>query len=55
MTRATRGAWVSPTVNTISHSFGPTAETASRTNTICGKASSTSLLRMSTSSSQPRE
>ena len=30
MTRATRGAWVRPTVTTtISHSFGPIAETAS--------------------------
>ena len=35
MTRATRGAWVRPTVRTISHSFGPIAETASRTKMIC--------------------
>ena len=40
MTRATRGACVKPTVRTISHSFGPIAETASRTKMICGNDSS---------------
>ncbi len=55
ITRATRGACVIPTVSTISHSFGPIAETASSTKMICGNASTTSLIRMSTSSSQPRE
>src|SRR5918995_3304606 len=54
MTRATRGAWVSPTVRTISHSFGPSADTARSTKMICGNASSTSLARISTSSSQLR-
>jgi hypothetical protein len=54
ITRATRGAWVRPTVETISHSFGPMADTASRTKMICGKASRTSLPLMSTSSSQLR-
>ena len=54
MTRATRGACVRPTAMTMSHSFGPRAETASSTRMICGKASSTSLPRMSTSSSQLR-
>src|SRR3954469_1129268 len=55
ITRATRGAWVKPTVRTISHSFGPTADTASSTKMIAGNDSSTSLPRMSTSSSQLRE
>ncbi len=55
ITRATRGACVRPTIRTISQSFGPSAETASSARMICGKASSTSLPRISTSSSQLRE
>src|SRR6185503_9252986 len=54
MTRATRGAWVRPTVRTRSHSFGPIAETTSRMKMIAGNDSRTSLPRMSTSSSQLR-
>src|SRR5919108_733637 len=55
ITRATRGAWVIPTVTTISQSFGPIAETASSTKMICGNASTTSFPRISTSSTQLRE
>ena len=55
MTRATRGACVPPTHSTISHGRGPKADTASRVRMIGGNARMTSLPRISTSSSQPRE
>ena len=55
VTRATRGIVVIPTASTISHSFGPTVETATSASTIDGKARITSMIRMSTSSRSPRE
>ena len=55
ITRATRGLCPIATTRTISHSFGPSAETASSARMICGNASTTSLPRISTSSTQLRE
>ncbi len=53
-TRAMRGACEMPTMSTISHSRGPRMETNSSARTICGKASTTSRMRMMDSSIQRR-
>ena len=53
-TRATWGACESPTATTSSHALGPTTDTSSSTNTICGNASSTSTARITMVSGVPR-
>ena len=55
VTRATRGIVVRPTVSTISHDLGPTVAMATSASMICGKARITSIPRIRTSSSLPRE
>ena len=53
-TRATRGACEAPTSTTMTHDAGFwSAVSTTRASRICGKASSTSLSRMITSSHQP--
>ena len=55
VTRAARGMVVNPTARTSSQSFGPTVAASTSAKTICGSEMKTSIVRMRTSSSLPRE
>jgi len=55
VTLATRGMVVNPTARMMVTGFGPTVAIATRASMICGKARITSIPRIRTSSSQPRE